>query len=161
MLRCLGYLWPWIFKVILCLGNGRPHCHGTKGTGVDMMPWCETFRKWVHWMLHWLEYVWPWPLTLNFQGQIVTREWEAPLSWNERDVSRLDALIWNTKEKSNWTLCWLGYLWPWLLTLNFQGQIVSREWEAWLTWTERAGVDRMPWCETLNKRVNWMLRWLG
>ena len=32
------------------------------------------------------------PLTLtfdlNFQGQIVSREWEARLSWNERDKSR-------------------------------------------------------------------------
>ena len=80
-------LWPWIFKVKLYLGNGRPHCHGTKGTGVDNMPWCETLRKWVNWMLRWLEYLWSWPLTLNFQGQIVSREWEAPLSWNERDGS--------------------------------------------------------------------------
>ena len=31
------------------------------------------------------------------------------------------------------------------LTLNFQGQIVSPEWEALLSWNER---DRMPWCKT-------------
>ena len=45
-LRWLGYffyhcLWPWIFKVKLYLGNGRPDCHGTKGMGVNMMPWCK------------------------------------------------------------------------------------------------------------------------
>ena len=34
-------LWSWIFKVKLYLGNGRPNCHGTKGTGVDSMPWCK------------------------------------------------------------------------------------------------------------------------
>ena len=28
------------------------------------------------------------PLTLNFQGQIVSQEWEARMSWNERDVSQ-------------------------------------------------------------------------
>ena len=47
-------LWPWIFNVKLYLGNGRPDCHGTKGTGVDRMPWYETLRKWVNWTLHWL-----------------------------------------------------------------------------------------------------------
>ena len=31
-------LWPWIFNVELYLGNGRPDCHGTKGTGVVRMP---------------------------------------------------------------------------------------------------------------------------
>ena len=35
-------LWPWIFKVKLYLGNGRPDYHVTKGMGVDRMPWCET-----------------------------------------------------------------------------------------------------------------------
>ena len=87
MLRWLGYLWPWIFKVKLYLRNGRSDCHRTKGTGVDRMTWCETLRKWVNWTLCWLEYLWPWHLTLNFQGQIVSREWEARLSWNERDGS--------------------------------------------------------------------------
>ena len=36
------YIWPWIFKAKLYLGNGRPDCHGTKGTEVDRMPWCGT-----------------------------------------------------------------------------------------------------------------------
>ena len=53
-------LWPWIFKVKLYLGNGKPDCHGMKGTGVDRMPWCGTLRKWVNWMLRWLGYLWPW-----------------------------------------------------------------------------------------------------
>ena len=64
MLRCLGYLWPWIFKVKLYLGNGRPDCHGKKGTGVGRMTCCETLRKWVKRMLRWLGYfdlyIWPW-----------------------------------------------------------------------------------------------------
>ena len=68
-LRWLGYLWPWpwpwIFKVKLYLGNGRPDCHGTKGTGVDRMPWCETLRKWVNWTLRWLGYLWPWILKVK------------------------------------------------------------------------------------------------
>ena len=45
MLRWLGYLCPWIFKVKLYLGNRRPDCYGTKGTSVDRMPWCEKLRK--------------------------------------------------------------------------------------------------------------------
>ena len=71
MLCWLGYLWPWpltltfdlwpwIFKVKLYLGNGRPNCHGMKGTRVSRMPWCETQWKWVNWMLRWLGYLWPW-----------------------------------------------------------------------------------------------------
>ena len=67
-------IWPESFKVKLYLGNGKPDCHGTKGAGVDRMPWCETLRQWVKWMLRWLGYLWPWPLTLNFQGQILSRE---------------------------------------------------------------------------------------
>ena len=83
--------WPWIFKVKFYLGNGRANCHGTKGTRVDRMLWYETQKIRVSWMLRWLGYLWPWPLTLNFQGQIVYREWEAQLSswsWNKRDGSR-------------------------------------------------------------------------
>ena len=36
------YIWPWIFKVKFYLGNGRPDCYRTKGTGVDRMTWCKT-----------------------------------------------------------------------------------------------------------------------
>ena len=78
-------LWPWIFKVKLHLGNGRPDCHGTKGTGVKRMPWYETLWNW---MLRWLGYLWLWSLTLDFQGQMLSREWEVRLSWNEGDGSR-------------------------------------------------------------------------
>ena len=35
-------LWPWIFKVKLYLGHGRPHCDGMRRTGVHRMPCCET-----------------------------------------------------------------------------------------------------------------------
>ena len=111
-LRWLGYfdldLWPWMFKVKLYLGNRRPDCHGTKGTGVDRMPWCETLRKWV-----------------------------------------------------NWTLRWLGYfdldLWPWI----FKVKLYLGNSRPDCHGTKGTGVNRMPWCETLRKWVNWMLRWLG
>ena len=35
-------LWPWIFEVKLYLGFGRPGNHGTKGTGFDITPWCDS-----------------------------------------------------------------------------------------------------------------------
>ena len=41
------------------LSNGRPNCHGMKGTGIDRIPWYETLRKLVNWMLRWLGYLWP------------------------------------------------------------------------------------------------------
>ena len=63
-------LWPWIFKDKLYNGNGRLDCHGIKGTGVDRMPWCETLRKWINWMLCWLGYIWPWPLTWIFMVKL-------------------------------------------------------------------------------------------
>ena len=67
---------------ILYLRNGRADWHGTKGMWIDRMldPHCD-FELWPH----------PWPLTLDFQGQIfkvVTQEWDARLTWNERDVSQ-------------------------------------------------------------------------
>ena len=91
-LHWLGYLWPWNltlkFQGQMYLRNRRPECHRTKGTGVDRMPWCDTLRKWVIWMLRWLGYLWPWPLTLNCENHIVSREWETRMSWNEGDGSR-------------------------------------------------------------------------
>ena len=42
---------------------------------------------------------------------------------------------WETTRKLvNWTLCCVGYFWPWPLTLNFKSQIPTREWEARLSW---------------------------
>ena len=128
------------FQVKLHLGNGRPDCHEAKGTGVDRMLCRETLRKWVNWTLHWLGYLWPWPLTLNFDGQIVSREWEVRLSWNERDGSQWDVLIWNTKEMSQLDTVLTGVSLTLTLTLNFESQIVSREWEARLSWNERDGI---------------------
>ena len=138
----LGYLWPWIFKVKLYLGNGRPNCHGRKGTGVDRMPCCETQRKWVHWTLRWLVYLWPWPLTFDLEfwkSKIVSLN-----GWPDCHGTKGTGVDWmpwceTLRKWVNWMLCWLGYLWPWPLTLNFEGQIVSREWEAQLSWNERDG----------------------
>ena len=121
-------LWPWIFKVKLYLGNGRPDCHGTKGTRVDRMPWCETLRKWVNWTLRWLVYIWPLPLTLNFQDLIVSRNGRPDCHHGTKGAGA-DRIPWceTLRIWVNRTLHWLGYLWPLPLTLNFQGQIVSRE----------------------------------
>ena len=52
-------LWHWICKANLYLGNGRPDCHGSKG-------WSRYYAL----MDAALTGV---PLTLNFQGQIVSR----------------------------------------------------------------------------------------
>ena len=83
-------------------GMGGPVVLEQKGRpGVDRMPWCETLRKWVNWTLRWLGYLWPWILTLNFQGQIVSREWEARWACNDRDGSRQDVLMRNTKDMSH------------------------------------------------------------
>ena len=90
-------------------------------------------------MIRWLEYLLPWPLTLNFQGQIVSWEWEARLSWNEGNGSQLDALMWNSEEMSQQDAALTGVPLTFILTLNFQGQIVSQEWEVWLSWNERDG----------------------
>ena len=74
-------LWPWAlifeFSRSNCIsGMVGPDRHGKKGMGVDRMPWCETRRKWVNRTLRWLGYFWPLPLTLDFQVQIVSREWD-------------------------------------------------------------------------------------
>ena len=90
-------------------------------------------------MLRLLGYLWPWPLTLNFQGQIESQEWEAWLSWNERDGSQQDALMWNTKEMSHLDAVLTGVHLTLTFDLEFQGQIVSQEWEARLSWNEKDG----------------------
>ena len=59
-------------------------------------------------------------------GQIVM-EWEgqdstAYLMWNTAEMSKLDAALTGVP-----------------LTLSFQGQIVSREWEARFSWNEGVG----------------------
>ena len=125
--------WPWIFKVKLNLGNGRPDCHGMKGTGVDRMPWCGRLRKWVNRTLRWLGYFWPLPLTLNFQGQIVSREWEAWLSWNGNESTGRCA-DWGTFD-----LC----LWPWI----FKVKLYLGNGRPDCHGTEGMGVNRMPWCK--------------
>ena len=128
-------IWPWIFKVKLYLGNGRPDCHGTKGTGVDRMPWCETLRKWVNWTLHWLGCLWPW----IFKVKLYLRN--GMPDCHRTKGTGVDRMPWceTLRKWVNRTLRWLGYFWPLPLTLDFQGQIVSREWGALLSWNERDG----------------------
>ena len=129
--------WPRIFKVKLYLGNGRPDCRGTTGTGVDRMPWCETLRKWVNWTLHWLGYIWPWPWIFKFKLYFGNGGSDC----HGTKGTGVDRMPWcETLWKwVNWTLRWLGYLRPWPLTLNSQGQIALREWDARSSWKERDG----------------------
>ena len=87
----------WIFRSN-CIMKGRPDYHWTKWSGVDRMPWSDKIRKLVNWTLRCVGYLCPWPLTLNFEDQIVSREWEAQMSWNERDRSLWDVLRWNFKK---------------------------------------------------------------
>ena len=83
------------------------------------------------------------PLTLNFQSQIVSREWEARLSWNKRDGDRMP---WcgTLRKWVKWTLHWLGYLWPWILMVKLclgNGRPDCHR-------TKGTGVDSMSWCKT-------------
>ena len=60
-------------------------------------------------------------LTLDFQGQILkkilTQEWDARSTWNERDVSQLNV----------GPMLWLSTLTsPMTSTLDFQGQILEK-----------------------------------
>ena len=103
------------------------------------MPWCETLRKWVNWTLHWLGYFWPWLLTLNVQDQIVSREWEARMSWKEGDGGRYDALMWNTTEMSQQDAALTGVLLTFAFDLEFSrsncisgmGGPIVMEWKGW------------------------------
>ena len=96
-----------IFKM-LYFRNGRANWHGTKGMCVDRMldPHCD-FELWPH--------PYPWPLNFKVKfWKVVTQQWDARLTWNERDVSRWDVrpTLWL------WTMTS-----PMTLTLDFQGQI--------------------------------------
>ena len=108
----LGYFWPWIFKVKLYLGNGRPDCHGMKGTGVNRMPWCKRPRKLVNWTLHWLGYLyldlWPWIFKVKLYLGTGRPDCHGTIG------ARIDRMPWcETLYKwVNRTLCWLGYFWP-------------------------------------------------
>ena len=106
--------WPWplIFKVkfkkMLYLRNGMPDWHGTKEMWVDRMldPHCD-FELWPHPR--------PWFSRSNFE-KVITQEWDARLTWNERDVSRL--AVGSTLSLSSLPS-------PMTLTLNFQLQILK------------------------------------
>ena len=65
--------------------------------------------------------------TLNFQGQILSREWGARLSRNEGDGSQYDALVWNTKDMSQQDAVLTGVPWTFTVDQNRQGQIASWE----------------------------------
>ena len=104
---------------------------------------CETKRKWVNWMLCWLWYLWPWPLILtfdyDFKCQVVPQKWVAQLSWKEKDGSRKDALMRNTKEMSQQDTVLTGVLLTFAFDLEFSrsncilgmGGPIVMEWKGW------------------------------
>ena len=79
--------------------------------------WCKTKRKWVNWMLRWLGCLWPWPLILNFQGQIVSWEWDFKVKSGICYISAKNGSISTTKKGKHidWTLGlkWDHRVWPW------------------------------------------------
>ena len=120
------------FTVKLYLGNGRPDFHGTKGTGVDRMSWCETLRKWVNWKLCWLGYLWPWPLIFKVKLYLGNGK----LDCHGTKGTGVDSLPWfeTLRKWVNWTLRWLGYHWPWIVKVK-----LYLEWEVRLSWNYRDG----------------------
>ena len=144
ILRWLGYLWPWlwpwIFNVKFYLGNGRLDCHGMKGTAVDRMPWCETLRKWVNWMLHCLGYLWPWIFKVkSYLGN------ERPDCHGMKGTG-VDRMPWceTLRKWVNWMLHCLGYLWPWI----FKVKLYLGNGRPDCHGMEGTGGDSMPWCKT-------------
>ena len=130
--------WPWIFKVKLCLGNGRPDCHGMKGTGVDTMPWYETLRKWVNWMLLWLRYLWPW----IFKVKLYFGNWS--LDCHGTKGTWVFRMPWceTLRKWVNWMLRWRGYLWSWI----FKVKLYFGNWRPDCHGMKGTGVDSISWC---------------
>ena len=137
-------LWHWILNVKLYLGNGRPDCHGTKGTGVDRMPWCKILRKWVNWTLRWLGYLWTWPLT--FKVKLHHGNGRPDCHGTKR--AGVDRMTWceTLRKYVNWMLRSLGYLWLWPLT--FKVKLYLGNGRSDCHGTKGTEDDRLHWCET-------------
>ena len=72
--------------------------------------------------------LWPW----IFQGQVISREREARLSWNEMDGSRYDTLMWYTAEMRQLHAVLTGYLWLWIFKVKLYfgiGGPIVKEWK--------------------------------
>ena len=91
---------------MLYLRNGRADWHKLEGMSVDRVldPHCD-IELWPR----------PWVSRSNFE-KVVTQEWDARLTWNERDVSQLN--IGPMLRLSTLTS-------PMTLTSNFQRQILK------------------------------------
>ena len=129
--------WPWIFKVKFwksrISGMGWPIDTGWKG--------CELIECWTHVV------TFNFPLThdlgLEFSKsdfeKVLSYEWDGRLTWNVRDVSRLNV----------GPMLWLSLFTPSMtLTLDFQGQILKKKSylrNGMADWHEKKGmwVDRM------------------
>ena len=88
---------------MLFLRNGRADWHGTKGMCVDrMLDHIVTLNCD---LTHDLD---PWFSRSNFENAI-TQEWDARLTWNERDVSRLNVgpMLWLSTLTAPWPLPWI------------------------------------------------------
>ena len=116
--------------------------------------WCETKRKWVNWMLCWLGYLWPWPLTLavylefsrsnriaEMRGTIVIQR------KGRESIGRPD--VKHDENKSTGCCADRGTfdldLWP----LIFKVKLYIGN-----GGTNGTVVDRTPWCETPRKWVD-------
>ena len=91
--------------------------------------WCEIKSKWVKWMLRWLGYLSPWPLTLIFQGQFVSQERDFKVKYGICHISAKNGSI-VKKQKSKHIDWMLGlkwdhrvrpcpWPWPWIFKVKY------------------------------------------
>ena len=123
--------WHWIFKVKFW----KSRISGM-GWSIDMgWKWCESIECWTHVV------TFNFPLThdlgLRFSRsdfkKVLSYEWDGRLTWNRRDVSRLNCwthvVTFNVHLFHDLDLAFSRS--------NFEKIVVSQEWDGRLTWNER------------------------
>ena len=92
----------------------------------------------------------PWFSRSNFE-KVVTQQWDARLTWNERGVSRKDVRL---------TLWLWTFTSPITLTLNFQGHFLNSciSWEGRQHGMKGIWVDRMLLCDLELWLWPWILK---
>ena len=114
-------LWhhPWPWRLIFKVQFWQKRCNSGMGCLIDMeRKGCESIGCWTHivtlncGLTHDLD---PWVSRSNFE-KVITQEWDARLTWNERDVNRLNVgpTLWLSTLTSLMTL-----------TLKFQHQVLK------------------------------------
>ena len=130
-------------------------------------------------MLRWLGYLRPWPLTLNFQGQIVSQEWDFKINSGICYLSqpKMVRLPWNKKQTYQFNvrpqMGSSGLTLAITLTLNFQGQIwnllyLSRKWSdchevksKHISWNLGLKWDHQVWPWTWILKVNYGIYYIS